>query len=109
MFCAQGGWLNFTTGLPTAADWSGAEWILGDNSTGHPDAASQLRTTFSLPREATEGLQAAQLFVASQGYFKCWINGAAVSDHEQGHATTFEARTLYDRFLDHYGGDKLRV
>ena len=89
-------WLNFTTGLFAEADWGGAVWLAGDNSTQHPDVASQLR----LPFEAElEGLERAQLFVGSRGYFKCWLNGEPVSDHEQGHATTFEARTLYDTFL----------
>jgi alpha-L-rhamnosidase len=88
-------WLNFTTGLLAKADWGGAVWLAGDNSTHHPDVASQLRVSFEAQ---LGGLQRAQLFVGSRGYFKCWLNGEPVSDHEQGHTTTFEARTLYDTF-----------
>ena len=91
-------WLNFTTGLFNAADWGGAVWLLGDNSTQHPDVASQLRVSFMAD---VQGLERAQLFVGTRGYLKCWINGKPVSDHEQGHTTTFEVRTLYDAFLVH--------
>ena len=91
-------WLNFTTGLFTKADWSGAIWLAGDSSTQHQDVASQLRVSFDAQ---LDDLQRAQLFVGSRGYFKCWLNGEPVSDHEQGHTTTFEARTLYDTFPVH--------
>jgi hypothetical protein len=29
-------WLNFTTGLSTKADWSGAVWLAGDDSVSAP-------------------------------------------------------------------------
>jgi alpha-L-rhamnosidase len=89
-------WLNFTTGLPTPEDWGGAAWLAAANSS-RGDAASQLRTTFEL--DAVGSLEKVHLYVGSRGYYKCWINGHSASDHEQGHTTTFEVRTLYDTFV----------
>ena len=34
--------------------------------------------------------------MAGLAYYKCWLNGVEVSDHELGHYTTFEQRILYD-------------
>ena len=41
-------------------------------------------------------MRRAHLHVAGLAYYKCWLNGVAVSDHELGHYTTFEQRILYD-------------
>jgi len=60
------------------------------------DAAAQLRTSFAV--DHPQQLERALLYVGSRGYYKCYINNASVSDHEQGHTTTFEVRTLYDTF-----------
>ena len=92
------------------ADWSGAVWLTQGAGVEPPvcagctnpssccDPAVQLRTVFDVAGSHPQALERAQLFVASRGYYKCWLNGVLASDHAQGHATTFEVRTLYDTF-----------
>ena len=92
------------------ADWSGAVWLTHGAGVEPPvcagctnpssccDPAVQLRTVFDVASSHPQTLERAQLFVASRGYYRCWINGLPASDHAQGHTTTFEVRTLYDTF-----------
>eukprot|EP00035_Acanthoeca_spectabilis_P015620 m.312368 g.312368 ORF g.312368 m.312368 type:complete len:1248 (+) comp16402_c0_seq3:101-3844(+) len=72
----------------------GTMWLRADVSA---DQVSQIRSpTFALNSSAPIG--SAQLYVATPGYAKCWINGNVVSDIKLGHHTTTEARILYDSF-----------
>ena len=96
--------------LLTPQDWDGAEW-LNASTPRNAMAGSQLRAVFALPEPKQQhqhqhhhqhqqrqhgAIRRAHLYVAGLAYYKCWLNGQPVSDHELGHFTTFERRVLYD-------------
>ena len=83
----------------TASDWaaSSARWLDGSTPLS-PMHGVQLRAAFDLRAADAAHIRRARLSVAALAYYKCWINGQIVSDHELGHFTTFEQRVLFDTF-----------
>ena len=79
---------NFSTALYGPNAWQGAEWISSFSS----GSLNTYRSEFILDGPVTR----ARLYVTGLGYAKTWLNGALSDDHELGHFTTFEMRTLYD-------------
>jgi alpha-L-rhamnosidase len=79
---------NFSTGLYGSNAWHGAEFISSRSS----GSLNTYRSEFSLERTITR----ARLYVTGLGYAKTWLNGVLTDDHQLGHFTTFEMRTLYD-------------
>lgn len=77
---------TFSTGLYTPADWKGAAWIgIG--------AMAQLRKEFAV--KATF-VTRATAYVVGLGYYKLFVDGTKVSDHELGAFTMYERRVYYD-------------
>ena len=98
---------NFSTSLlAEGGGWNGAAWLEGGPAYAAGEgrgpspadykavAGAQLRATFQLP--PGRAVRRAHLYVAGLSYYKCWLNGQPVSDHELGHQTTYEKRVLYD-------------
>ena len=88
---------TFTTGLYTAADWKGAEWItmqLPAPATDSPDHVLLRSPKFALPTGKT--VARASAFIVGIGYYHLYIDGTKVSTHSLGAFTTFEKRVMYD-------------
>ena len=78
---------TFSTGLLSASDWAGAEWV---GSTG--GTLNTFRAEMTLASPVTR----ARMFITGLGYAKTWLNGELTDDHELGQFMTFQQRTLYD-------------
>eukprot|EP00937_MAST-01D_sp_MAST-1D-sp2_P002214 g2214.t1 len=87
--------INFTTAPAWSA--SGARWLDGSTPQS-PMHGVQVRATFGLPPADAARVRRARLSVAALAYYKCWLDGQLVSDHELGHFTTFEQRVLFDTY-----------
>lgn len=77
----------FETGLLSAADWAGAEWIAQAPPSGTPADVSKagpivsrplLRGVITLPRE----VRSARLYATAHGVYQLSINGQKTGDHQ---------------------------
>jgi alpha-L-rhamnosidase len=68
----------FETGLLSAADWSGAEWIVQATSSGAGATRPLLRGVVALPRE----VRSARLYASARGIYQLSINGQKVGDQQ---------------------------
>ena len=96
-----GAWANssapgtFSTGLLTARDWAGAQWIGGFNA---------LRAEFAVAAGAD--LSRARAYVSGVGFYELWVNGVRVANDTRGRetlinpgfSTVFSSRVLYNAF-----------
>ncbi len=81
---------RWETGLLTAQDWQGAQWISPD--TGAPDAPL-LRASFTLPAKP---IARARAYVDGLGFYELRLNGGKVGDHVLAPANTPSGqRNLY--------------
>ena len=79
---------RFSTGLLTRSDWADAQWI----SVRNPGAHTILRKRFTL----SSHVRRITAYVVGLGYYKLWVDGTQVSQHELGAFTTYSERVLYD-------------
>lgn len=77
---------TFSTGILSPADWAGAAWVAPAPGNG------LLYSTITLPAAVTR----ARLYISGLGYYKAWINGAPVDNHQLGPFTTFQKTVTYD-------------
>lgn len=80
---------TFSTALYNAPDWQGAVFVSDNGTTIGNTYRSSAITLPSNPLRA-------RMYIAGLGYYKAWINGVIVNDHELGQFVTFQQRTLYD-------------
>ena len=88
---------TFSTGLRAWGEggWAGAVWIGAPNaSDGAPVVNPLLRHAFSLPTASR--VARATAYVCGLGFYKLFLNGDKVSDHEMGQFSTFSERVYYD-------------
>eukprot|EP00750_Incisomonas_marina_P016687 INCI19282.1.p1 GENE.INCI19282.1~~INCI19282.1.p1 ORF type:complete len:1068 (-),score=127.26 INCI19282.1:123-3326(-) len=94
---------HFSTALMQEEDWQGAEWIGMDGPENSApfvdaDADNRFRTEFVLngPNSST-GLPArCSLMISGLGYYRAFIEGNVLDDHELGESTQFQRRIPYD-------------
>eukprot|EP01060_Flectonema_neradi_P003778 TRINITY_DN12460_c0_g1_i3.p1 TRINITY_DN12460_c0_g1~~TRINITY_DN12460_c0_g1_i3.p1 ORF type:complete len:953 (+),score=118.90 TRINITY_DN12460_c0_g1_i3:45-2903(+) len=68
--------------------WSSSNWLRGITPQHY-----QFRFPFTVPQGP---LALATCYIASPNYYKAYINGTLIGDHELGSFTTFQKRTYYD-------------
>jgi alpha-L-rhamnosidase len=84
---------RWETGLFTAQDWKGAQWISPDAA---PTAAPMLRTSFTLPSKA---IASARAYVYGLGFYELRLNGAKAGDQVLAPANTpYSQRNLYNAY-----------
>jgi alpha-L-rhamnosidase len=92
---------NFTTGLFLDSDWRGAEWIGMDGpSKASPFADSdefyRFRKTVAIDHGKHGPVARCSIMIAGLGYYKLFVDGTAIDDHELGESTQFQQRIPYD-------------
>jgi alpha-L-rhamnosidase len=99
----QSGWSRiqkFTTGLFQDSEWRGAEWIGMDGpSKKSPyidsDEYYRFRKTVGI-QHGRGPVARCTIMIAGLGYYKLFVEGAVVDDHELGESTQFQERIPYD-------------
>jgi hypothetical protein len=89
---------TFQTALIAADGWNGSMWIAQSNTVPtddcayyKPSPAPKLRTEYSMP---SDGVAMATAHVIGLGYYRLYINGERVGDHELDPSLTSYNRTL---------------
>ncbi|WP_432834851.1 family 78 glycoside hydrolase catalytic domain [Dactylosporangium sp. CA-092794] len=84
---------RWETGLLSAQDWQGAQWISTDTA---PTAAPMLRSTFTLPAKT---VASARAYVDGLGFAELRLNGGKVGDQVLAPANTpYAQRSLYTTY-----------
>lgn len=91
---------HFSTALFNESDWRGAEWIGTDGpAASEPfvdvDQANRFRGTLTL-RQGAPPVARCSLMIAGLGYYRAWLEGIRLDDHELGESMQFEQQIPYD-------------
>jgi alpha-L-rhamnosidase len=90
---------TFSTALFGEADWQGAAYLSSTNATAGDGGLNAYRAVVDLsPSVVGAGRRVvrARLYIAGLGWWRAWVNGVAVDDHEIGALNEAMARVLYD-------------
>eukprot|EP00039_Didymoeca_costata_P004880 m.76793 g.76793 ORF g.76793 m.76793 type:complete len:1009 (+) comp12581_c0_seq1:112-3138(+) len=93
---------QFSTALFTESDWLGAEWLAMNGpakQSPHVDTdyAYQFRTTIKSSVTSNGAtVTRCSLAISGLGYYKAWIEGKIVGDHELGESMQFNNQLPYD-------------
>ncbi|MCE4536939.1 family 78 glycoside hydrolase catalytic domain [Pelomonas sp. P7] len=85
----------FETGLQSAADWQGAQWIAAPF-----DAADQPRPLLRASLRLDKPVLRARLYASARGVYQLWVNGRPVGDQALAPGWTDYARRLQVQTYD---------
>lgn len=88
---------TFSTALFTEEDWKGAVYLSSTNASDGDGGLNAYRATLDLSSlPIGKRLIRARLYITGLGWWRAWINGNAVDDHEIGSQNEAMARILYE-------------
>ena len=89
---------TFSTALFSEEDWKGAVYLSSTNSSDGDGGLNAYRATMDLSYQpvVSRRIVRARLYISGLGWWRAWVNGVAVDDHEIGALNEAMARVLYE-------------